>query len=301
LADWLELLALTGDPLGADKLADHLKDTNWTVRSRELFYEPGVDEPTEDDQEGGAGVSPPEEVADQVLSIAESRQAALGQGLYPFKLEGNALSAIEPLLDSHRPYLVLLAITAAHHYDVSCTHVPERVFESLVAEAMRSRGLATCDLGATGRAARDFRETVRLAGHEVRVLPDEAGAPSRRWANDEGVDTVSHMSWGDTRPGHWLYIGQVTVGASNTWPMKIMQPAPAQWRGFMASMIEPVGYLAVPHHVEEEHLHYLTYKHSRLVLDRLRLVRHLPPPDVGSPADAVLVAVRNAGVYDPRY
>lgn len=184
LADWLELLALAGSPLGAAKLADHLKDTTWTVRSRELFYEPGLAEPTEDDQEGGAGVSPPDEVADQVASIIESRRAALGPALYPFKMDGNAVVAIDPSVHTHRPYLALLAITAAHHYAVECTQVPEQVFESLVAEAMRSRGLATCDLGTTGRNAGDFRETVRLAGVDVLVLPDEDGAPSRKWANE---------------------------------------------------------------------------------------------------------------------
>lgn len=300
LADWLELLALVHTPLDAGELADYLKDNNWTVRSRELFHDVGIEEPTEDDQDGGSGVTPPEDVAGQILAVCELRRGLLGKDLYPFTLERRTPTLIEPPRDEHRPYLALLAITAAHHYDVQCNEVPELVFEALVAEAMRARGLVTCDLGATGRKVNDFREAVLKAGAEIELVANASAAPSRTWANDEGIDTISHLSWGDVRPGHWLYIGQATVGASNTWETKIQEPGPEQWQDFMASWIVATPYLAVPHHAEDEHLHYLTGKRRRLVLDRLRLVRHLQPPEDGSPADRVLQGVTGAGVYDPR-
>jgi hypothetical protein len=299
LADWLELLALVGKPLDVGELADYLKDNNWTVRSRELIYEP-QEEPTEDDQDGGAGITPPEEVGDQILAVCERRLAILGTELYPFELEQRVPTLTAPQTAAHQPYLALLAITAAHHYDVECDQVPEQVFEGLVAEAMEARGLETCDLGTVGRRVNDFRETVRRAGDKIQLVANPEAAPSRTWANDEGVDTISHLSWGDMRPGHWLYIGQATVGNSGSWERKIMEPAPEQWQDFMASLMPALAYLAIPHHIEDQQIQYLTKKRRRLVLDRLRLARHLQAPAAGSPADLVIRAVAEAGVYDPR-
>jgi hypothetical protein len=298
LADWLELLALAGQPLAEAELADHLRDTNWTVRSRELYHSPEGDaEPSEDQQDGGAGVSPPVEAAGDVVGILESRAYALGDR-YPFGFDGRALTAMDPVEEHHRPYLALLAITVAHHYEVDGGHRPERVFEGVVAAVLRARGLVTCDFGAVTRSAADFREAVKVAAHEVRTVPNEEAAPSRECASDEGVDTISHLDWGDLRPGHWLWIGQATLGKSNTWHRKILEPRVAQWRALLGSELDPIGYLAVPHHVEEEQLHYLTSTNARLVLDRLRLCRYLP--EVTGPPASVLNAVLRTAVYDPR-
>jgi hypothetical protein len=231
--------------------------------------------------------------------VCERRQAILGDG-YPFELDRRVPTLRDPQTPEHRPYLALLAITAAHHYEVESDHVPEHVFETLVAEAMGSRGLDTCSLGTVGREVTDFRETVRRAGVAIKLPANADAAPSRTWANDERIDTISHLSWGDLRPGHWLFIGQATVGASGSWETKMMEPAPEQWQEFMGSWMPASAYLAIPHHIEDQHIQYLTQKRRRLVLDRLRLARHVPAPVAGSPADQLIRDVTDAGVYDPR-
>ena len=296
LADWLELLALAGTPLRRAELADYLRDSGWVVRSRELYHSPTVDEPDEDDVDGGAEIDPAEEHSAIVFAIAEQRAAEL-KALWPFRLDDVAVVA-EEIADHHRPYLCLLALTVAHHYAVATEAMPENVFEAIVASALRARGLETCDFGATWRAAGNFRDAVRAAGDQIRVDSAPEGAVSREAANDEGVDTIGHLSWGDTRPGHWLFIGQVTVGRSNTWQAKIKQPQPPQWEKLLGSYIRPAAFLAVPHHVEEVHLQAITEGTSRLVVDRLRLCRYVA--DIGDDCQQVLAAVLASETFDPR-
>lgn len=302
LADYLELLALAGTPLPQPNLADYLADLGWPVRSRELYYSPGEggpeEEPSEDDEEGGTDVPPSEEAAQRVFDLLSDRETLLGP-LYPFEIDGERLLLKTSIDDSHNAYLRLLAITVAHHYhdDVESDAAAEQVFESVVAEAMADRGLETCDMGAAGRDATDFREAVEVAGDAIRMAASPDAASSKENANEEGVDTVSHMHWGDRRPGHWVFIGQATCGKSDSWRRKIAEPKPPQWGKLMGSLVLPLAYLAVPHHVEDDQLLHLTEGDGRLVLDRLRLCRHISG---GASADDELVeAVKDAGVFSP--
>ena len=299
LADWLELLALAGRPMTRADLADYLRDNTWTVRSRELYHTAAAEqEPGEDEVDGGAGVDPTEEQAGDVFAVSERRSAELG-ALWPFVVDDLSVTGKDPLGPEHQPYLRLLALTVAHHYDVEVDEAPEHVFEGVVARALRARGLATFEFGAGGRQTEnDFRATVQLAGPELLLITSPEGAMSRKAANDEGVDTISHFSWGDRRPGHWLFIGQATVGRSNTWKAKIKEPDPPQWAGLLGSHILPTAFLAVPHHVEDTQLYAITEGTSRLVLDRLRLCRFGEAEAPG--VDQVLAAVLASGAFDPR-
>lgn len=302
LADYLELLALAGRPLKRANLSDFLADTGWPVRSRELYHAAGPGtagaEPSEDELESGPGVSPADEAAGRVFDLLADREAVLGDG-YPFVNDGLRLTTADPLEDRHRLYLALLAITVAHHYDVSVPTAPEDAFEAVVADAMAARGLLTVDMGLAGRTTSDFRDAVRAAGEAIGVLPSPGAAPSKRHANEEGVDTVSHLSWGDTRPGHWLFIGQATCAKSGEWPRKMAEPKPGQWGRLLGSVIRPMAYLAVPHHVEPPQMLHLSTGDGRLVLDRLRLCRHLP--SLGSDQRGILDAVLSEPVYHPSY
>lgn len=299
LADYLELLALGNRPLKRAELSDYLGDLGWPVRSRELYHQAisgPDDEPTQDALDGGSGVSPADEAADRVFELLADRAAWLGD-LYPFEFQGPHLVRHHDPHPRHDAYLCLLAITVAHHYRVETPASPERVFESVVARTMTARGLATVDMGAAGRGRGDFREAVSAAAEALGLVAAPNAAPSRTYANEEGVDTVSHLPWGDTRPGHWIFIGQATCGQSGTWEAKIQQPWPGQWGPMLTSLVPPIAYLAVPHHVETQQMLHLSTGTRRLVLDRLRLCRHLG--EVSTDQRGVLDAVLAEEAYHP--
>lgn len=297
LADYLEVLALSGDSLRRAELADFLSDRDWVVRSRELFElgDPLDEEPSEDEDEGGAGAAPSEVAAGDVFEVLALRMQELGDR-YPFFLTDTRLELRDPQTDDHAAYLALLAITIAHHHKLSCGVAPERLFEECVAQAMTSRGLRTVDTGAVGRGQGKFPELVLAVGDAIGLVGAPAAAVYRTSANEEGVDTVSHLTWGDQRAGHWVFIGQATCAKSNEWARKIEEPRPEQWKDLLTSVVPPIGYLAVPHHVEDAHMTHLSRNHSRLVLDRLRLSRHLVP---SAGQAAIVEAVRSADVFHP--
>jgi hypothetical protein len=298
LADYLELLALAGSPMTRADLSDFLVDVTWTVRSRELYVDVAEAEPTEDQEEGGAGVTPQEEWADEIFALCELRGDLLG-ARYPFLAAGSRLEA-KPPDAAHDAYLSLLSITVAHHYKVQLPPgiSAEQAFEVVTDQVMAARGLRSANLGELGRAAANFLETVRAAGDVVGVAATPEKAISRKHANDEKVDALSHLDWGDQRGGHWLFIGQSTVGRSGTWQMKMMQPRVHQWEDLMGSILTPLAYLAVPHHVEDVQLLDLIRGDKRMVLDRLRLTHFLI--DVPPQAQAIVDAVRLVPPYDPR-
>jgi len=298
LADYLELLALARTPLRRAELADYLAEERWVVRSRELFHDldPEEDSPGEDQQDGGAGPLPADVAAADVFELLQFRADQL-QEHYPFELVGNQLCLREPLEDNQKPYLSLLAITVAHHYSVETSLHPERVFESLVASVMRTRGLTSVDTGEVGRGTGDFRALVRNVAERLELIAAPDAASSRAAANEEGVDTVSHLSWGDVRPGHWVFIGQATCAQSNEWARKVLEPKPPQWGPLLSCVVKPLAYLAVPHHVESAHLLYISNSSERLVLDRLRLARQ--SRDLSDDELTLLEEVTGAAVHHP--
>ena len=104
---------------------------------------------------------------------------------------------------------------------------------------------------------------------------------------------MGHLFFGDHRPGLWTFIGQVTCGSSDTWKGKIREPSEPMWKLLLNTGSSPVGFLAVPHHVEPAFLSKVVQDSDRLVLDRLRLAR-IPIPLAGDEAKLVR-AVFDAG------
>lgn len=279
LADYMELLALQGEFPSVADLADMIADNDWKVRSRELIRIPQYEEvdpdnePSEEVVEGALIEQPGLEAAKWVFELLSERSDRLG-ARYPFSVSGVRLSVVEPLEDIHRPYLALFAITVSHAYALRVPINPRTLFEEVVARTLGARGIETIDMAHAGRHAASFREALEAAATAVGLCAAPDAGPSRTRAQEEGVDTLSHFSWGDLRDGHWVFIGQATCGKSETWSAKINEPAPGAWGPWLSCLVEPVPYLAVPHHAEEHHLHYLTYTYRKLLLDRIRLCRY---------------------------
>lgn len=284
LADYLELLALTGQSLTQADLTDIIKDNDWKVRSRELFQAipftggGSDDEPQEDSIDRDLLDHPAAEAARHVFDIISERASLLGDD-YPFYMDGARLEVRPSRENNHNRYLCLLATTVAHSYDVPTSTNPRELFEGIVAQSLAARPVLTVNMGEIRRQQGDFARALDIAAGRLELQAAPDAAPRRTHAHDAGVDTLSHLQWGDLRPGHWVLIGQATCGKSETWPRKIMEPTPDSWGPWMGSLVPPIPYLAVPHHVEAHHLYQLTSTHRRLILDRLRLCPQLSDLD----------------------
>ena len=122
-------------------------------------------------------------------------------------------------------------------------------------------------------------------------------APHMAAAQDEGIDTIVHVPWCGSRPGRWIFIGQVTCAMSNVWKTKILEPSPSQWMRFLGDPVHPIGFLAIPHHAEPRHRLSVMDKANRVLLDRLSLVQH--KQGVSADERAILDATLAFGVEQP--
>jgi hypothetical protein len=134
-------------------------------------------------------------------------------------------------------------------------------------------------MGAIDRSERSFVRSVVAGGESLGLQPMTDPLPRKASAKDAGVDTLAGLTWADgRRGGQWLFIGQATVGQSGTWEGKLNEPVPAIWADYMQEPLEPAAFLAVPHHVEGDHLEVLTKSRRGLVLDRLRICVFMNSP-----------------------
>ena len=273
LADYVELLALKGEPVRRATLADFLADSGWRLDHFKLIQSPESDHP-----DGESGVlSEQLDEADEMASIifrqVDERRDVLADR-YPFEVtdEGVTLSShIE--LDTNA-YAVVLALTIAHAFQVNSMYRPAELFERTVVKVLRARGLLSAGLAMHRRKGRSFEAALRETCQQVGLKAAPDAAPRRAWAHDEGVDVLCHLGWEeDLRPGTWGFIGQVTVGRSDSWSTKIKEPSPSEWKIFIGTRVPPSPFLAIPHHVERRTMDWLTSKCDAIVLDRLRLVR----------------------------
>jgi|SRR5215813_4038000 len=259
LADYLELLSLHGHSLTKATLGDVIADSGWRVRRQENIAAPETDEEEFDASE------------DRVYSLIRERRRVLGQQ-YPFVEDGaGRLTHLNGQVG--QPYRALLAITLVHAYRVPAPRDPKHVLEQTVADVLAARGWLSLNFGALSRIG-GFAAAVAASGGPLQLATDPAGAPHPSAAQDEGVDTLAHIPWCGARSGRWVVVGQVTCAVSNVWRRKILEPSPASWMRFLADIVPPVSFLAVPHHAEPQHRIYVMVQSGRLLLDRLSLVRH---------------------------
>lgn len=302
LADYVELLALQGEKLTLGQLADLIRDQGWTTKMNELFTtSPQPQEPEEEEEDEPESVGEDEGVpqARRVFNILEQRGDVLGDR-YPFELT-TWLSLGGTVDVRESPYIALLAVTVAHAHGIEVKPEasrpaldPKQVIEAVVIRALETLTLTCSNVGEVSRACSDFRETVTVAGKAVGLSPTPEAAVSLINANEEGVDALAHLGSTDSRAGHWIFIGQVTCGKSETWKRKLGEPSSPDWKKYLNILVDPQGFLALPHHVEDHQLTKLVHGGNRMVLDRLRLTRL--SSGVSPEERAIIDAVVAAGV-----
>ena len=269
LADYVELLALKGQPVKRAILADFLADNGWNL---ELIQSSESDRLDGDSSDLSEQLDEAHEVASVVFRQIDERHEVLAER-YPFEVTDDAI-ALDCRVDLEaNAYVAVLALTIAHAFRVNSMHRLDEMFERIVMNVLQVRGLSSAGMAVHRREGSSFEAALRIACEEVGLKADPEAAPRRARAHDEGVDVLCHIGWEeDLRPGTWGFIGQVTVGRSDSWERKIKEPSPEQWKLFAGTWVPPSPFLAVPHHVERPTMEFLTLKSGAVVLDRLRLV-----------------------------
>lgn len=276
LADYIELLALKGQRVRRTTVAAFLTHNDWDLDLIRLPETGGLDGGDRFDGESMNLSAQQDEAADVASSVfwqmAERREMLAER--YPFEISDDAVSLSAGVESEASAYVAVLALTIAHAFGVDLMHRPEEMFERIVTRALRARGLSSTCLAAHRRRVGNFEAALRSACEEVGLKAAPDAAPGLVNAHDEGVDVLCHIGWEESlRPGTWAFIGQVTVGRSDSWIRKIREPSPNQWKRLAGTGVRPSPFLAVPHHVERPTMEWLTTRGDAIVLDRLRLVR----------------------------
>jgi hypothetical protein len=165
----------------------------------------------------------------------------------------------------------LLAITAAHAYEIATPYAPTTVFESYVAAAVIGRNLDTLNFAEVRRGHASFDAALLAEGPSIGLRPTPEVAARKRRAVDEKGDVIAHMNWHDIRSDSWTWVGQATCAKSDEWEHKIIETSGPHWQDYLGVVVPPAVFLAVPHHAEPEALRYVTSGSGRVLLDRLRL------------------------------
>ena len=278
LADYVELLALKGQSVKRAILADFLADNDWDLQLIEQPVDVGSNNESKDLSEQ---LDEANEISSVVFRQINERRDVLAHR-YPFEITDDAIAFDCGTNREANPYAAMLALTIAHAFSVHTAHRPDEMFEQTVLTVLQARGLSSSGVAVHRRGGKSFDESLRIACEDVGLKAAPDAAPKLAYAHDEGVDILCHFGWEkDLRPGTWGFIGQVTVGRSDSWDKKIKEPSPNQWKLFVSSWVPPSPFLAVPHHVERPTMERLTSKSGAIVLDRLRLVGFKDEVDAG--------------------
>lgn len=280
LADFVEAAALAGLRITRAALEDLVSENEWVSRPTRQSWTVG--DPRED----------PATWAEATFELLAERETLLGSH-YPFSQSGQALVVTSKSFDPRQSgYVSLLAVTMVHAWSIPTGVSPEAALEAIVVAVLRMRGMSAVGIGATERQS-GFVAALQSGAAALGLRASDDPRPRSRWAKDAGVDTLAGVVWGDGRQaGEWIMIGQATVGSSNAWRAKLLEPDPAIWAKYLNEPLFPQAFLAVPHHAEQEALSDLTASQRGLVLDRLRLIPAKPAntPEEISLIEALLAA-----------
>ncbi|WP_143338057.1 hypothetical protein [Demequina sp. NBRC 110054] len=289
LADWLELAAIADRPINSAQLGDLISDNSWSRKQPRQFRVP----------EGLESEMTPENHVDAVKKVLDRRNETLDH-LWPFEIQDSWQVVKREGASLDVPYVALLCLTVAHAWGLSTKVDPEVILESTVVRALRAMGIVAAQVGTAVDERGDFENAVEGAAKHL-GLPSNVNAVTHSLrAKDEGVDTLALVGWPSDRrrAGQWVFVGQATVGQSQTWERKIREPDTDHWAQRLLQPFEPQVFLAVPHQVSAEHLTRLVSNKTGLVIDRLRFALSLS--DVSSDEKDVIDVVLSAGVYDGR-
>jgi hypothetical protein len=271
LADFVELEAFKGNASRTEaEIADYIGDCGW-----ERLLEPRYE---------GAGIDPyvrhadaqdnNRERASAVLTLIEQRRAILGEA-YPFEFGPGR--RVERQREA-KVYLWYLFVSLVHGLNLPDVPLPSEEFEKVVAIGLQHAGLPSVTVG-TAAGAGNFEVKVRSMAEQFRGLVatiDEALVS--RSQNDGGIDTFGMFRCGiDNRHAQWVFIGQSTVGKSESWLKKIHEPNPVFWEDVFGGRVIPIPFFATPHHIPDDFLLYLT-RHKRCLIDRIRLTNWTSNP-----------------------
>jgi hypothetical protein len=267
LADFVEVCTLKNVRVTRARLADLILDNRWQLR--DLMVGP---EDEDIDESLGAAQDLARDAADRVFAMLKERADTLG-ALYPFHVEAEQL-VLDPAFDiGDSTYVAMLAITIAHAFGFSDEPAPTQVLEDVVEDVLQTQIRLAINFGRIRRETNPFEKALEAACPSIRLVAAPKSAWRSKRAQDENVDSIAHIHWGDDRAGTWSVIGQVTCARSDEWEGKLDEPKAATWALFLGVAPDPLVFLAVPHHVERGHLARLVQGARGIVLDRLRLAR----------------------------
>lgn len=285
LADHLEFQAIIGGSSFSEKeLADRIENSSWLrILSPRLSTDPAINH---DKLSLGDYQDKCLDVAQQIFGLIDQRQQILGDA-YPF--ERKNFSKIH-LKHEEGSYLWLLALSLAHGHNLALSEFPHRSFETAVTAAINGVGMDAFNIGtATGGS---FDETLgQIQGHFSCLAATPDNVRRSLSANDGGGDTIAMLPIeNDVRHGHWIFVGQSTVGKSDSWCKKIHEVKTEMWRNSFADRVIAIPFFATPYHVSDHYLQLLVNNEQRCIWDRLRLCQFLTPD--GSKTREALAVLR---------
>lgn len=264
LADFLEQQAVKGNPsMSKSDLADLIENKRWHI-----LLEPRLEGAGMDFQRLGDAQDQSIERAGEVFQLIARRQQLLTD-LYPFDISGNRVIRTRDA----NSYIWFLSVSLLHGLSAEFGTKPSRDFEGTVTECLISAGLPSVTVG-TSVCERDFKAKVdAIASHFPELVNTVQDAVISRSQQDGGIDTFSMLHCkGDNRHGQWAFIGQSTVGKTESWAKKIHEPKPNLWNKIFGERIIPLPFFATPHHITDEYLKALHQDHQSCIIDRIRLV-----------------------------
>ena len=269
IADYVELTALK-QPVKRGIVAEFFADTGWDL---------GLIVPSENGSADQSTTALNEQIdnaqymASVVFEHMDERSRILGNR-YPYALADDIVTLKDGTDLESSPYLAMLSLTIAHAFNVTVAQRPVELFEQVVTRVLADRGLLSAGVAAARRDSGCFETALCMVCEGVGLKAEPNAVARLARAHDEGVDVLCHFNWeDDIRNNAWVFIGQVTVGRSDSWLRKIREPSPAEWAQLVGINNRPVPFLAVPHHVEQRMMDRLSTNGEGVVLDRLRLVR----------------------------
>jgi hypothetical protein len=267
IADHLELVARRGKPATMIGLETTLYDLDLVVTDKIKAVHMRTSAKKDTAQEKAR------KTAERVFQLFVERQRVLAKR-YPYRTDGKRLE-YESKNDTRRTYSAMLALSLAHAHRLKWpTKKPvPQVFEATLHEVADHQKVRIASIYPPLKTkAGTFEERLERA---AKRLP----GPARdfiyhKQAKDEDVDVVVHCLFRDNRPGNVVMAMQATVGTSDTWEKKSKEVMGGLYRKMFQLRLDPVFFLAIPHHVEPLHLELLHQRVDRVhIMDRLRIAR----------------------------